>query len=267
MGTFKKYRPYYACNAVRFSSYGPGSYASSVYKWGGITRVPNFKAVNGTEYGWLVNLNSRDDGLNSNTNVTTASGQTFDSVKQHTFLMGNYEHFTYLDPFATADVLSEYSIDDYEINPIGVTYVTRARFVARDVNKILYSMSIFNNNVDTYDQNISTLWDPTNNEYYSYDSTTQTYTHITEEPADWSTNYTDYYILHEAEDITVTCIKFRNYMRASTYADRGYSSPDANEQGNTNVLALYCSYFLDQPVTIYPGDSYLLSLSFESSQF
>lgn len=263
MGEFRKYRPYYACNALRFSSYGPGSYVGSGNKWGGITRVPNFKAVNGTEYGWLVNLNTRVDYLNNDNNVTTASGQTFNSIKQHTFLMGNYEHFTYLDPFATTDLLENYDINDYQINPIGITYVTRARFVAQDVNKILYSMSIFNNNTDSYVANDDNTWAP-DTFYALIDGN---YVLLTEIPSDWNSNYTSYYKISPAEDITVTCIKFRKYMRASTYADRGYSSPDANEQGNTNILVLYCAYFLDEPVTIHPGDSYLLSLSFESSQF
>ena len=51
--------------------------------------------------------------------------------------------------------------------------------------------------------------------------------------------------------------------RESTYSDISQS----NRSGIVPVYGLFCSYFLDEPVTIHPGDSYLLSLSFESSQF
>lgn len=269
MGTFKKYRPYYACNALRFNAREKLYYEYLNNKDNAMTRVPNFQDVNGTEYGWLLNMNARSYNGNQSTTTSSASGISIESITLGTVIAGNYEHFVYLTPYATSDKLVDYSIDDYDYrqNMVGVTYFQRAQYVARDVNKILYSMSIFNDNADTYDQNQSSFWDPTNNKYYSYDSTTQTYIHITEEPADWSTNYTDYYILNPAEDIEVSCIKFRKVMAASSNASRSYDNATATESNQVNILTLYCSYFLDQPVTIHPGDSYLLSLSFESSQF
>ena len=265
MGEFRKYRPYYACNALRFNAYPNITYNSSGENGSSMSRVPEFKDITGTEYGWLLNLNCQWASYGQSTNVTIHG--TSEQINRGRLVSNNYQHFVDLKPFATADLLVDYDIEDYSITPVGVTYEQHNQYVARDVNKILYSMSIFNDNVDTYDQNTSALWDPTNNEYYSYDSTTQTYTHITEEPLDWSTNYTNYYILHEAEDIIVSCIKFRKSMAASANTSRSYANSLATATNQVGLYTLYCSYFLDQPVTIHPGDSYLLSLSFESSQF
>lgn len=264
MGEFRKYRPYYACNALRFSSMGPLTYAGG-NKWGGIARVPNFKDISGTEYGWLTTLNTNRTYTNNDNNVTSASGIAIPSVKQFTFLAGNYEHFTYLTPFATTDKLANYDINDYDYrqNMVGQTYIQRAAFVAEDVNKILYSMSIFNDNADSYAAND----DPAFVADTFYSLVDGNYILLSAEPADWGTNYTNYYKLVPAEDIKVSCIKFRNCMSACNIASRSYSSPYGTETNNTNILALLCAYFLDEEITIHPGDSYLLSLSFESSQF
>lgn len=215
MGEFRKYRPYYACNALRFNGYAWTNESGT--KSNAITRVPNFKDIAGIEYGWLKNLNS--SYTQSTVSQTTISGMSGQSVAYARSISNNYQTFVDLTPFATTDKLNDYDIDDYDYRPtmVGVTYFQRAMYVAQDVNKILYSMSIFN---DT------------------------------------------------AEDIKVSCIKFRTCLGADSNSGRGYSAAAIKESTMvTGVYAILCAYFLDEEVTIHPGDSHLLSISFESSQF
>lgn len=258
MGEFRKYRPYYACNALRFNACETQWYATGNREQA-MTRVPEFKSITGTEYGWLLNLFSQYASLNYSSNTTIAGT----SYTWGTVIQANYQHFVYLTPFATNDKLSDYSIDDYSITPIGVTHFQRAQYVAKDVNKILYSMSIFNDNVDSYAANDN----PTFVADTFYSLVDGNYILLSTEPADWSTNYAGYYKLVPAEDIKVSCIKFRKLMAASSNTSRSYANARVTESNQTGVYALYVSYFLDEEVTIHPGESYLLSLSFESSQF
>ena len=278
MGEFRKYRPYYACNALRFNAREKLYYDGySNNKADAMTRVPNFKDINGTEYGWLLNMNAHAYYGNNSTTTSSASGISIESITLGTVIAGNYEHFTYLTPYATSDKLVDYSIDDYDYRPniAGVTYFQRAQYVAQDVNKILYSMSIFNDNVDVYNINdapntVIQVW----SQDTFYEKVGDNYILTTSQPTDWNDNigdgkygYNQYYTLHEAEDIEVSCIKFRKVMAASSNTSRSYANATATESNQVNILTIYCSYFLDHPVTIHAGDSYLLSLSFESSQF
>ena len=206
----------------------------------------------------------------------TVSGIPSIYVRHGEWMAYQYQPFTVLDAFATSDKLSDYSIDDYDYRPnmVGVTYFQRSMYVAQDVNKILYSMSIFNDNVDSYVANDDTTFAP-DTFYALIDGN---YILLTEEPLDWATNYTDYYKILPAEDIKVSCIKFRNRMLADSSNDRSYSAAvnresqyssisGSNYSGIKPLFCLLCAYFLDEEITIHPGDSYLLSLSFESSQF
>lgn len=273
MGTFVKYRPYYACNALRFngtnynSSESMGSY--QYYRQNSATRVPNFKDISGTEYGWLLNLNSYSnyEQYNSNNNYTgTVSGIENQTINKRVALSNNYQIFKDLVPFATADLFSGYSINDYAINSIGETYYTIANFVAEDTNKVLYSLSIFNNDVDAYIPNESNIW--AENTYY--EEIGSEYILLDSEPADWNENYANYYTFHSAQDLHVGCIKFRKLGMVESRADRSWTNANVNEGTGNNQLPVYvllCAYFLDQPVSIAPGDSYLLSLSFETSPF
>lgn len=261
MGEFRKYRPYYACNALRFNGNETVWYysSSSSDRSNAMTRVPNFQDIYGTEYGWLLNMFSR--WTNSQySNNTTIDGTSYCCG---TIMSSNYQHFVYLTPFATADVLANYNVDDYEINSIGTCHNIRAQFVAEDVNKILYSMSIMNDNTDTYEANTSITW--ASDTYYEL--VDESYVLVETMPEDWDTTYMNYYVLHEAEDITISCIKFRKIMGASSNSSRSYDSATLTESNQVGVYALYVAYFLDEAVTIQPGESYLLSLSFESSQF
>lgn len=215
MGEFRKFRSYYASNALRFNA-SYWYYSTSTNGPYAMTRVPNFKDILGNEYYWLINFMSTD--LRSSSTISNISG-TGDSETKGNCIAQNYQVFSYLKPFATADLISNYSIDDYEIVPIGTTHYTRAHFVAEDVNKVLYSMSIFNNT---------------------------------------------------EEDITVSCIKFRKLCYVSTSTSQSYSSAYTTESAQTDrigVYALFVAYYLDEPVTIAPGQSHLISLSFETSQF
>lgn len=261
MGEFRKYRPYYSCNALRFNAY-----PNITYNWDGnngnsMTRVPEFKDITGTEYGWLLNLNSRYAGAQQSNRVTIHG--TTDTLQWGQLISNNFQHFVDLKPFATNDKLVDYDIEDYSINPVGITYEQHVQYVARDVNKILYSMSIFNDNVDSYVANDITTFAP-DTFYALIDGD---YVLLTEEPSDWSTNYTDYYKILPAEDIKISCIKFRKPTAASSNTSRSYANATATESNHIGLYTLYCSYFLDEEITIHPGDSYLLSLSFESSQF
>lgn len=267
MGEFRKYRPYYACNALRFNASETVWY-DSYGKGDAMTRVPEFRDLAGIEYGWLLNLNSIFNTYNVGNNWMnsggTYSGITIDkNYSRATVVAGNYQHFVYLDPFATNDKLANYDINDYSITPVGITYSQRQQYVARDVNKILYAMSIFNDNADSYVANDDTTFAP-NTFYALIDGN---YVLLTEEPSNWSTNYTDYYKILPAEDIKVSCIKFRKVMAASSNASRSYAEAKTGENNQVPLFVLYVSYFLDEEITIHPGDSYLLSLSFESSQF
>lgn len=279
MGEFRKYRPYYALNALRFNggAFNNNSYSSYYYAYDNSkTRVPNFKDIAGIEYGWLKNLASYVMYSVSSNRTITVSGIENTYVRHGEWLGYQYQPFIYLTPFATSDKLSNYSVDDYEYatNLVGITYFQRSHYVAKDVNKILYSMSIFNNNVDSYASND----DPTFVANTFYSLVDENYILLTECPSDWITNYTEYYKLVPAKDINVSCIKFRAPMLADSSTDRTYVNARATESaysslGNSNyngivpIFALLCAYFLDEEVTIHPGDSYLLSLSFESSQF
>lgn len=266
MGEFRKYRPYYACNALRFNGY-PYYDESNNSRNNARTRVPNFKDIAGVEYGWLKNFNSsRVNYSNITSTQTTISGISGQSITMCRAISNNYQSFIDLTPFATTDKLADYDIDDYDYRPnmVGVTYFQTAKYVATDVNKILYSMSIFNDNVDSYAAND----DPVFVDDTFYSLVDGNYILLTEIPSDWSTNYTGYYKLVPAEDIKVSCIKFRTYLATDSDAGRGYSAAVARENNSlTQVFALLCAYFLDEEITIHPGDSYLLSLSFESSQF
>ena len=279
MGEFRKYRPYYALNALRFnggiynSNYNSGYY--NAYD-NSKTRVPNFKDIAGIEYGWLKNLASYVMYSPGNSKTITVSGIENVYVRHGEWLGYQYQPFINLRPFATSDKLSNYSVDDYEYatNLVGVTYYQIAHYVAKDVNKILYSMSIFNDNVDSYAAND----DPTFVTDTFYSLVDENYILLSTVPSDWNTNYMNYYKLVPAEDIKVSCIKFRAPMLADSSTDRTYASARTTEtqyssisysnySGIVPIFALLCAYFLDEEVTIHPGDSYLLSLSFESSQF
>lgn len=270
MGEFRKYRPYYACNALRFNASETVWYSSG-NKDGAMTRVPEFQDIGGTEYGWLLNLNSMNMTYHEGDNTTIsypAQGSypaISDQVSWGTAVAANYQHFVYLTPFATTDKLADYDMDDYDYRSTkqGITYFQRMQFVASNVNKILYSMSIFNGNTDSYVVNDDTTFAP-DTFYALIDGN---YILLTEEPSNWSTNYTDYYKILHAEDIKISCIKFRKIMAASSNSSRSYANAIAGENNQTARYVLYCAYFLDEEITIHPGDSYLLSLSFESSQF
>ncbi|MBP5596278.1 MAG: hypothetical protein J6Y02_12905 [Pseudobutyrivibrio sp.] len=261
MGEFRKYRPYYACNALRFNSYANMTYNSSGDNGSAMSRVPEFKDITGTEYGWLLNLNSKWATYSQSNNVTFHGSSN--QMNRGRVISNNYQHFVDLTPFATEDKLADYDIEDYLINPVGVTYEQHVQYVARDVNKILYSMSIFNDNVDSYVANDDTTF-ALDTFYALIDGN---YVLLTEEPSDWSINYTGYYKILPAEDIKVSCIKFRKPTAASSNTSRSYANSLATENNQVALYTLYCAYFLDEEVTIHPGDSYLLSLSFESSQF
>lgn len=261
MGEFRKYRPYYACNALRFNAYPNITYNYDGNNGSAMTRVPEFKDITGTEYGWLLNLNSRYAGARQS-NTVTIHGTT-DALQWGRLMSNNFQHFVDLKPFATNDKLVDYDIEDYLINPVGVTYEQHVQYVARDVNKILYSMSIFNDNQPTYEQNDDPDWfDDT-----YYELIDGNYVLLASQPADWVQNYSQYYIQVPAADIKVSCIKFRKPTAASSNSDRSYANAITTENSQVGLYTLYCSYFLDEEVTIHPGDSYLLSLSFESSQF
>lgn len=277
MGEFRKYRPYYALNALRFNGrpLGANTNTSSYAFYEGKTRVPNFKDISGVEYGWLKNHNSYSS-RNSGTRTITVSGIASVSVDQRAWHGHMLYPFTVLTPFATTDKLSAYSVDDYDYQStmVGQTYFQRSHYVAKDVNKILYSMSIFNDNVDSYVVNA----DPSFALNTFYELVDGSYILLESEPSNWVTNYMDYYKIDPAEDIKVSCIKFRNEMLADPSTDRSYgqaysaetayaSLDYSNYTGIVPIYALLCAYFLDEEVTIHPGDSYLLSLSFESSQF
>lgn len=281
MGEFRKYRPYYALNALRFNggtyngSADTGSSGSYAYD-NSKTRVPNFRDIAGIEYGWLKNMASYCVYGPGSNKTFAVSGIPSVYVRHGEWMSSQYQPFTSLDAFATSDKLADYSIDDYDYrqNMVGATYFQRSMYVAQDVNKILYSMSIFNNNQPTYELNDNPDWAP--DTYYELVDTE--YVLLDAIPADWNQNYTTYYIQVPAADIKVSCIKFRNRMLADPAADRSYSAAVNRESAHSSVsnndysgikpvYCLFCSYFLDEEVTIHPGDSYLLSLSFESSQF
>ena len=275
MGEFRKYRPYYAINALRFTGASYDNSSSNNTANNGKTRVPNFKDISGVEYGWLKNLAAYSIYNPNSSRTMTVSGIPSVYVRQGEWIGNQYQPFLSLNPFATNDQISQYSIDDYEINKIGRVDFTRAYFVAEDVNKVLYSMSIFNDNQDEYILNDSLIWD---DEKTYYSLIEGEYIPLSEQPIDWNETYNTYYILKLAEDITVSCIKFRIPMIADSDSSRAYNIVRARESANSNIssnnysgivpiFGLLCAYFLDEPVTIHPGDSHLLSLSFESSQF
>lgn len=137
-------------------------------------------------------------GLRTNDNTwQTLSSINFPSSSQ----LYTANAFTYreLIPFATADVLQNFNVDDYQINSLGsVTYSTQ-RVTQAHKDNFIYNIAI-NNNTEN--------------------------------------------------DITVSCIRFQKTI--TSYGSYIYS-----------YKTLIFSYYLDEPITITPGNIENVSINFE----
>lgn len=311
MGAFKKYKPYYACNALRFTA--DNHKITKVYDTGlvsketrhPISRVPNFKDIFGNEYYWLYNMNTyylwyyyinmNTDSQLINTIVEYPSEEakvpteytniTDDDVLSSLVnpnnvqaIMDNYQTFINLVPIPTNDLLADYDIEDYSRdNQVGKTLnFERSLSVSEGINSIKYQIIIINSEEETYVSNSDSEW----KEDYFYEAVYSTdeeesryilyYELLTEKPAYWDTDYDHYFYKQEASNIEVSCIKFFTVLAASKYNSSSYSSPMANDNNADKLygaICLLCAYFLDEPITLAPGEMASVDITFRSNDF
>lgn len=266
MGEFKKFRSYYAANSMRLNGLPTwySTYTTTVNIGQGATRVQNFKDLTGVEYGWLCNFNSAKV---NHYNIGHYWNGVYSGIPVSDWYMNwgvtqNYQTFSWLYPKATADLLEDYSVEDYEVNAIGDTAFQRLHSAGHNTNRVIYPISVRNNNVDTYVLNDSIIWDETK-EYYKFEE--GAYVRLLEQPENWTEAYNTYYIFTLAQPITVSCIKFYKMFAVSNRTNMDYTNPIDTDLNATPAFVLYIAYYLDEPITLQPNESFTKVLSFEST--
>lgn len=246
-GILKKHRASYAAEGVRLwydnANNRSARNATGVGRQG--VRCPTIISIDGTEFHYI--FGSR--GYSGN-----YSGQA--DIAGY-----NERSFTGLTAFATADLLQNWSIDDHEINQIGSTSQSQGCMFNDVVMQQVYTINIVNNSVDHYEQNTDPVFVP--NKFYEKDG--NNYILLTELPSgvDWSIDYANYYVLVEAADITVKCIRFqKNYCLCS---DNQWDSNTSSAQYIEKQCLAY-SYYLDEPITISPGNTHTLTVKFSPTE-
>jgi len=231
MGVLKKYSPAIACDALRL-------YAQNNETTTGKRPVPEWYDVSGTKY---INLLGTLNPSNYGHNMEYCANLTgFDQN---------------MVPFATSDLLDDYSVFDYGVSPIGITNYSKSISRNEYGTDLVFTLRISNSNSeDSYILNSDPIWRDYR-EYYIREGSQEpyTYTRVAEKPSDFITTYNTYYVLVSAGPIVVKCIKFRKVIYINT-----------NGGEIASKTTSYCAYFLDEDewITIPPGESRNLVIDF-----
>lgn len=243
MGVFKKYSPAIAADALRLCDVTDTS-AESGYR----RQVPLWHDITGEEWKQLIGTIYR---------ANNAGSSYYECAYNLTTYWGA------LTPVATDDILEEFDVQDFSINPVGITSHSQSATISDVAIDRIYSIRVTNNTTEnTYIQNTDPVWRD-RREYYSRsgEEGSYIYTRVYTEPSDFGTTYRNYYISQNG-NLVIKCIKFKKNMYVVA-KDLGGSYWYNKKETKP---ALYCAYFLDESewITIPPGESRNLIIDFSA---